>query len=240
MNKLLVSPKFESLERLLPKRESTRGYRGFGKRLLDLALSIPALILLTPVLGLLALLVQLKHGSPVFFRQVRPGKNGKLFVIYKFRTMLDLRDEDGKLLPNEKRLTSFGLFLRKTSLDELPELWNVIRGEMSWVGPRPLLTRYLERYTPEQARRHEVLPGITGWSQINGRNTADWETRLAMDVWYVDNLSMWLDIKILFVTLIKVLLREGTIEDGNVPDFWGTRTPPKDGILIYPADEDET
>jgi sugar transferase EpsL len=215
-------------------------YRTFGKRLLDLALTILALILLSPVLALVALLVRLKLGPPVLFRQVRPGKHGKLFAIYKFRTMLDLRDKDGRLLPNEKRVTPFGCFLRRTSLDELPELWNVVRGEMSLVGPRPLLIRYLDRYTPQQARRHEMLPGITGWAQINGRNIAEWEKRLAMDVWYVDNLSIWLDVKIMVVTLVKVLLREGTVEAGNVPDFWGTRGPPLGGRLGYPADEDET
>lgn len=219
---------------------SAKRYRSFGKRLFDLALVIPALILLSPLLALLALLLRLKLGSPVLFRQVRPGKHSELFKIYKFRTMLDLRDKDGKLLPDEKRLTLFGRFLRNTSLDELPGLWNVIRGEMSLVGPRPLLVRYLDRYTPEQARRHEVLPGITGWAQINGRNGAEWDEKFAMDVWYVDNLSFWLDIKIIAVTLGKVLLREGTIEASNVPDFWGTLRPPPDGRLAYPADEDET
>lgn len=215
-------------------------YRTFGKRLLDLALTISALILLSPLLALLALLVRLKLGPSVLFRQVRPGKHGKLLTIHKFRTMLDLRDQDGRLLPDEQRLTPFGCFLRNTSLDELPALWNVIRGEMSLVGPRPLLTRYLDRYTPEQARRHEVLPGITGWAQINGRNAAAWNEKLAMDVWYVDNLSIRLDIEIIALTFIKVLLREGTVEAGNIPDFWGTQGPPLGGRLAYPADEDET
>ncbi len=215
-------------------------YRTLGKRLLDMALTVPLLILLCPLFGLLALLIRLDLGSPVLFRQVRPGKNGKLFAICKFRTMLDLRNKDGRLLPDEERVTPLGCFLRRTSLDELPELWNVIRGEMSLVGPRPLLTRYLERYTPEQARRHEVLPGITGWAQVNGRNSAEWAEKFAMDVWYVDNLSIWLDIKIIAVTLIKVLLREGIVEAGNVPDYWGTRGPPHGGHLAYPADIDET
>lgn len=214
-------------------------YRGFGKRLLDLALTIPALILFAPVLGLLALLVRLQLGSPALFRQVRPGRNGKPFPILKFRTMLDLRDEDERLLPDEERVTPFGRFLRRTSLDELPEMLNVIRGEMSLVGPRPLLLRYLERYTPEQARRHEVLPGITGWSQINGRHTVKWDERLAMDVWYVDNLTLWLDLRIIAETIVKVLMREGTVSEGGVPDFWGTQGPPSDGRLVYPAEQVE-
>lgn len=215
-------------------------YPNFGKRLLDLILVIPALILLSPVLALLALLVRFKLGSPVLFCQARPGKDGELFRIYKFRTMLDLRDQDGRLLPDEKRVTPFGCFLRRASLDELPELWNVVRGEMSLVGPRPLLVRYLARYTSDQMRRHDVLPGITGWAQINGRNTAEWGKRLTLDVWYVDNLSLWLDVKIITITFLKVLLGDGTTEAGKVPDFWGIQAPPLGGRLAYPADEDET
>jgi lipopolysaccharide/colanic/teichoic acid biosynthesis glycosyltransferase len=214
-------------------------YQTFGKRLLDLALVIPALILFSPVLAVVASLVRLRLGSPVFFCQVRPGRRGRPFTMYKFRTMLDLRDKVGNLLPDEQRLTRFGRFLRRTSLDELPELWNVLRGEMSLVGPRPLLTRYLDRYTPEQARRHEVRPGITGWAQINGRHAVEWDERLAMDVWYVDNLSFWLDIKIVFQTPIKVFSREGIIDEGRVPDFWGTQEPPSSDRLVYPAEQDE-
>jgi len=202
-------------------------YRTFGKRLFDLALTIPALILLSPVLALLALLVRLRLGSPVLFRQVRPGRHGRLFTMCKFRTMLDLRDKDGNLLPDEQRLTPFGRSLRRTSLDELIELWNVMRGEMSLVGPRPLLIRYLDRYTSEQARRLEVLPGITGWAQVNGRNAATWEERFALDVWYVDNLSLWLDIKIIAMTFFKVVSREGVLEGGScAEEFWGTQGPP--------------
>jgi lipopolysaccharide/colanic/teichoic acid biosynthesis glycosyltransferase len=219
---------------------SAKRYRNFGKRLLDLALVIPALILLSPLFALLALLVRFRLGSPVLFRQVRPGKNGKLFAMYKFRTMLDLCDQDGRLLPDENRVTPFGRVLRRTSLDELPQLWNVLRGEMSLVGPRPLLVRYLERYTPKQARRHEVLPGIAGWAQMNGRNTVEWDKRLAMDVWYVDNLSLWLDFKIIAMTFLKVLLRAGTVEEGEFPDFWGTHGPPPGRRLVYPADQGET
>jgi sugar transferase EpsL len=215
-------------------------YHRFGKRLFDLALAIPALILLAPLFALLALLVRLRLGSPVLFCQVRPGRRGRLFTMYKFRTMLDLRDQDGNLLPDEQRTTYFGRFLRRTSLDELPELWNVIRGEMSLVGPRPLLTRYLGRYTPEQSRRHEVLPGITGWAQVNGRNAIDWDERLVMDVWYVDNLSLWLDLKTIAMTFFKVLSRDGMIEEGTLSDFWGTQGPPPGGRLAYPAEQDET
>ena len=214
-------------------------YRKFGKRLLDLALTIPALILLSPLLAVLALLVRLRLGSPILYRQVRPGRNGTLFTIYKFRTMLELREKNGDLLPDEQRLMRFGRFLRKSSLDELPELWNVVRGEMSLVGPRPLLVRYLDRYTPTQARRHAVRPGITGWSQINGRHTVKWDKRLAMDVWYVDNFSLWLDLRIIAETVVKVLMRDGTVREGEVPDFWGVQGPPSHGRLVYPAEQDE-
>jgi lipopolysaccharide/colanic/teichoic acid biosynthesis glycosyltransferase len=201
-------------------------YRIFGKRLFDLALALPALILFAPVLALLALLVRLKLGWPILFRQTRPGKQGKPFTVYKFRTMLDLHGRDGRPLPDEERITPFGQLLRSASLDELPEIWNVVRGDMSIVGPRPLLMKYLDRYTPEQARRHEVLPGITGWAQINGRNDISWEGKFALDVWYVDHLSLWLDIKIITVTAWRVLKREGISQEGHVtaPTFVGTET----------------
>jgi lipopolysaccharide/colanic/teichoic acid biosynthesis glycosyltransferase len=174
---------------------------------------------------LLGLLVRLKLGSPSLFQQTRPGKDGKPFVLYKFRTMRDLQDRDGRSLPDEKRITSFGQFLRSTSLDELPEIWNVVRGDMSFVGPRPLLMKYMDRYTPEQARRHQVFPGITGWAQIHGRNDISWEEKFALDVWYVDHLSLWLDMKTLVLTAWKVLKREGISPEDHTtaPEFMGTK-----------------
>lgn len=197
-----------------------------SKRLMDLCLTCLALILLSPLLLLIALLVRIGLGSPVLFKQQRPGYLGRPFFIYKFRTMTDERDAQGNLLPDAKRLTRLGRFLRSTSLDELPELFNVLRGEMSLVGPRPLLMQYLERYSPEQARRHEVLPGITGWAQINGRNALSWEDKFRLDVWYVDHWSFWLDIKILFLTLIKVLRREGISQAGHATaeEFMGSES----------------
>ena len=191
-------------------------YRTFGKRLLDLAIAIPALILLSPVLAFLALLVRLRLGSPVLFRQQRPGLQGRPFTLIKFRTMTDARDTRGNLLPDADRLTPFGQFLRSASLDELPELTNVLKGEMSLVGPRPLLMQYLDRYTPEQMRRHDVKPGITGWVQVNGRNALTWEQKFALDVWYVDHWSFWLDLKIIVLTVWKVLAREGISQPGCV------------------------
>jgi sugar transferase EpsL len=193
------------------------------KRIFDLVLTIPGLILLSPLFGLLALLIRLRMGKPVLFRQLRPGYRGEPFTVYKFRTMDDARDAEGKLLPDAERLTALGWFLRSFSLDELPELFNVLRGEMSWVGPRPLLMQYLERYTPEQARRHDVLPGMTGWAQIHGRNVLSWEGKFHLDVWYVDNWSLWLDIKILLLTLWKVLTREGISQPGHATaeEFFG-------------------
>lgn len=186
-----------------------------GKRLLDLIVTCPTLLLLAPVLATIALLVRLKLGSPVLFRQQRPGLHGKPFTLYKFRTMTDARDEHGNLLPDEQRLTRFGQWLRSTSLDELPELWNVLKGDMSLVGPRPLLMQYLDRYTPEQMRRHEVKPGITGLAQVNGRNALSWEEKFKLDVWYVDNLSFWLDLKIIALTIWEVLKREGINQPGR-------------------------
>ena len=181
------------------------------------------LFLLSPILILLMLIVRINMGSPMFFYQQRPGKNGELFTMIKFRTMKDAVDEKGKQLSDELRLTQFGQLLRVTSLDELPELWNVLKGEMSLVGPRPLLVEYLPLYNERQARRHEVYPGITGWAQVNGRNALSWEDRLELDVWYVDNRSLWLDIKILWMTLFKVFQREGISQDGHatMPHFRG-------------------
>ena len=194
------------------------------KRLFDLLVSLLLLILLSPVMLVIAVLVRIKLGKPVLFSQERPGLHGRLFRLYKFRTMRDLRGADGRLLPDEERLTKFGRFLRASSLDELPELFNVLKGEMSLVGPRPLLVAYLDRYTPEQARRHEVLPGITGWAQVNGRNALSWEAKFKLDVWYVDNQSFWLDLKILFLTLWKALKREGISAPGSAtaPEFMGS------------------
>jgi sugar transferase EpsL len=186
-----------------------------SKRIFDLLVAGLMLVLLSPLLLVLALLVWLKHGRPLFFRQTRPGYLGRPFAIYKFRTMNDRRDAEGRLLPDAERLTGFGRFLRGTSLDELPELLNVLRGEMSLVGPRPLLMQYLERYTPEQARRMHVLPGITGWAQVNGRNLLTWEDKFRLDVWYVDHWSLWLDVKILALTLVKALQREGISQPGH-------------------------
>jgi sugar transferase EpsL len=184
-------------------------YRKFGKRIFDLVLLVPGLIICLPLLGCIAILVYIKLGSPIFFRQVRPGINGKPFTIIKFRTMLDIRDNKDILLPNEKRLTPFGLRLRSTSLDELPELFNVLKGDMSFVGPRPLLMEYLDKYTPRQKRRNEVKPGITGWAQVNGRNAITWDQKFEYDVWYVENQSLILDIRIILLTLWKVLTRQG-------------------------------
>lgn len=186
-----------------------------GKRLIDLALTVPGLVLISPLLSLIALLVWLRLGRPVLFHHLRPGYRGRPFTMYKFRTMSEARDADGRLLPDEARLTGLGRFLRALSLDELPELFNVLRGEMSLVGPRPLLMRYLNRYSPEQARRHAVLPGITGWAQVNGRNAITWEDKFRFDVWYVDHWSLWLDVKILLLTFWKALRREGISQPGH-------------------------
>jgi sugar transferase EpsL len=186
-----------------------------SKRILDLLLTIPGIIVLSPLLLLVSILVGVKFGTPILFRQKRPGYLGRPFWIYKFRTMTDVRDAQSNLLPDAERITRLGRFLRSSSLDELPEMFNVLRGEMSWVGPRPLLMQYLERYSPEQARRHEVLPGITGWAQINGRNALTWEEKFNLDVWYVDHWSFWLDIKILFLSVFKVLRREGINQPGQ-------------------------
>lgn len=185
------------------------------KRLFDVVVSAAALILLALPLAVLIVLVRRRLGSPVFFRQIRPGLHGKPFEMVKFRTMTDERDANGALLPDAVRLTPFGRFLRSTSLDELPELWNVLKGEMSLVGPRPLLMEYLPLYSAEQARRHEVRPGITGWAQVNGRNTVAWEDKFKLDVWYVENRSIFLDIRILWLTVRKVIMRDGISAAGE-------------------------
>lgn len=199
-------------------------YRSWGKRLLDLTVSVPAAIITAPVLGLVVLGVRVSLGAPILFRQLRPGLRGKPFTILKFRTMTDARDAQGNLLPDAERLTPLSRFLRSTSLDELPELWNVLKGDMSLIGPRPLLMQYLDRYTPEHARRHEVRPGITGWAQVNGRNALTWEQKFSLDVWYVDNLSLWLDLKIITLTVWKILRREGISQPGQATaeEFRGT------------------
>jgi len=186
------------------------------KRVLDVLASVFALIVLLPVIGIVALLIRRKLGSPVLFRQTRPGLNGKPFEMVKFRTMLDATDKHGNPLPDDQRMTPFGSFLRSTSLDELPELWNVLKGDMSLVGPRPLLVEYLPLYSKKQYRRHEVRPGVTGWAQVNGRNAISWEDKFQLDVWYVDNRSLWLDLKILFLTVKRVLVRDGISGDGEV------------------------
>lgn len=185
------------------------------KQLFDTLSALLGLIVLSPILIITATLVRIKLGSPVLFKQQRPGLHVQPFYVYKFRTMTDQRDADGQLLPDEVRLTPFGKLLRRLSLDELPQLLNVIRGDLSLVGPRPLLMQYLPLYSPEQARRHEVRPGITGWAQVNGRNAISWEDKFKLDVWYVDNKSFWLDLKILWMTFNKVFRREGISQEGQ-------------------------
>jgi len=187
----------------------------FFKRLFDFVFALAALIVFSPLLLALALLTFLFMGAPIFFTQRRPGFRGVPFKIYKFRTMMNRSDTTGEILPDGERLTPFGRILRSLSLDELPELFNILRGEMSFVGPRPLLMEYLPRYSAEQARRHDVLPGLTGWAQVNGRNALTWEEKFALDVWYVDNWSFWLDIKIILLTFVKVFQREGISQTGQ-------------------------
>ncbi len=186
------------------------------KRALDVIVSTTGLLVLSPLLAAIALMVRAKLGSPILFIQERPGLRGKPFQIYKFRTMTNEWNTDGNLLADGDRLTRLGRFLRKTSMDELPELYNINKGDMSIVGPRPLLMQYLDRYTPEQARRHEVRPGLTGWAQVNGRNAISWEDKFKLDVWYVDNQSFWLDCRIILMTIVKVFKREGISADGEV------------------------
>lgn len=186
------------------------------KRSFDFIAALLGLLLLVLPLLMLIFSVRVKLGRPVFFRQVRPGLNGRPFEMIKFRTMRNAVDAAGNLLPDSERITPFGSFLRSSSLDELPELWNVLKGDMSLVGPRPLLMEYLPLYSPEQYRRHEVRPGVTGWAQINGRNALSWDEKFKLDVWYVDNRSLWLDIKIIFLTIQKVLVRDGISAEGEV------------------------
>lgn len=194
------------------------------KRILDIISSLLAIIILSPLLAVTAVLVKTKLGSPVLFKQERPGKDEKIFTLLKFRTMTDERDENGKLLPDEVRLTKFGKFLRSTSIDELPELFNILKGDMSVIGPRPLLVEYIPRYNEHQHRRHEVRPGLSGWAQVNGRNTVSWEDKFDMDVHYVDNYSFAMDVKILFMTVLNVLKKEGISSEtsATMEVFMGT------------------
>ena len=200
-------------------------WRNMPKELIDRTVALLGLSVLLPLLLIVTGLIYCKIGSPVLFCQPRPGLRGNSFIIYKFRTMTDTRDAEGNLLPDEERLTSLGIWLRKLSLDEMPQLINVIKGELSLVGPRPLLMEYLPLYSPEQARRHDVKPGITGWAQVNGRNAISWEEKFRLDVWYVDHQSFWLDIKILWLTVIKVFRREGINQKGmaTMEKFQGSR-----------------
>jgi sugar transferase EpsL len=202
----------------------TQFYPYIGKRIFDFALALLALIILSPLIVYIAALVRTKLGSPVLFRQLRPGLGGVPFTIYKFRTMTNKRDAQGKLLPDGERLPRFGRFLRSTSLDELPELLNVLKSEMSIVGPRPLLMQYLGRYTPEQMRRHDIKPGVTGLAQINGRNVLSWEEKFALDTWYIDHYSFGLDLKIILLTVLKILRREGINQPGQATaeEFMGS------------------
>jgi len=199
-------------------------YRRIGKRALDLSLTVPALLVLAPVGAAVGALARMKLGAPVLFRQDRPGRDDEIFELIKFRTMSTERDSTGELLPDDRRLTSFGKALRGASLDELPTLWNVVRGDMSLVGPRPLLVQYLDRYTPEQRRRHEVRPGITGWAQINGRNALTWDEKFDFDLWYVENVSLRTDLAILFRTVAQVLGQSGISAEGHatMPEFMGS------------------
>jgi len=194
------------------------------KNLIDRLVAASMLLFLSPFIGILAIAIRLNMGSPIIFSQPRGGKNNSTFTFYKFRTMTDECDSNGKLLPDMERLTPLGEFLRQTSLDELPQLWNVLIGDMSFVGPRPFIAVYLERYTAEQARRHSVNPGITGWAQINGRNSITWEEKFQLDLWYIDNWSLWLDIKIIAQTVFKIVSKEGIDEDQNttMTEFMGT------------------
>lgn len=208
-------------------KHKTNFYEKYIKRLLDILCAGTALIVLAPVMLVLAILVRTKLGAPVIFCQERPGKNGKIFKLYKFRSMTDQRDASGNLLPDDIRLTGFGKKLRSTSLDELPELWNILNGDMSFVGPRPLLVKYLPLYNEEQRHRHDVRPGLTGWAQVHGRNAISWEEKFQLDVWYVQNLHFTTDIKVLFLTVKKVFCREGISSENaaTMEEFKGTKEP---------------
>jgi lipopolysaccharide/colanic/teichoic acid biosynthesis glycosyltransferase len=200
----------------------SRGLKIIGDRVMAALL----LLLFSPILLVVAIVLRVRMGTPIVFTQARPGKNSRIFTVYKFRTMTSDCDKEGNLLSDEERLIPLGQFLRKASLDELPQLWNVLVGDMSFVGPRPLLVRYLERYSPEQARRHDVLPGITGWAQVNGRNALTWDEKFRLDLWYVDNWSLWLDFRILLLTVKKVFKQEGISQNANVvamPEFFGNK-----------------
>ncbi len=205
----------------------------FGKRLFDILFALLVVVLSSPVTLMLALLLWAGQGWPVFFTQARPGLNGKLFKLVKFRTMRDAYDGSGKALPDEQRITGLGRFMRRTSLDELPEFINVLIGDMSVVGPRPLLVQYLERYSPEQARRHDVLPGVTGWAQVNGRNALSWDEKFQLDVWYVDHWSFGLDLRIILMTIGKLFKPEGISQPGHatMPEFMGNQTKKKNNPL---------
>jgi lipopolysaccharide/colanic/teichoic acid biosynthesis glycosyltransferase len=204
-----------------------RGWRLGVKRVLDVCAAAVGLVLVSPLLAVVALALRVRQGGPVLFHQQRPGLGGRPFELLKFRTMLDAVGSDGRPLPDAERLTPIGRFLRATSLDELPQLWNVLRGDVSLVGPRPLLMQYLPRYSAEQARRHDVLPGITGWAQVNGRNAISWEQKFTLDVWYVDNWSLALDLQILLMTAARVLSRSGISQGGHatMPEFMGSDAP---------------
>ena len=199
-------------------------YCKYIKRILDIICALAAMIVFCWLYAIVAVLVRVKLGKPVIFKQARPGKDEKIFNLYKFRSMTDERDENGELLPNDVRLTKFGRWLRSTSLDELPEAWNILKGDMSVIGPRPLLVEYLPYYTEEEHHRHDVRPGLSGWAQVNGRNEASWEDRINMDLWYVDHVSLGLDIKIVFMTALKALKREGISSETSVTmeEFKGT------------------
>lgn len=209
------------------KLYSGKGFSGYSrliKSIFDRVVAATLALFFSPLLLLIAIAIYIRMGSQILFTQPRPGKDGRIFTFYKFRTMTDECDLNGNLLPDKERLTALGQFLRQTSLDELPQLLNVLKGDMSFVGPRPLLVDYLNRYTPEQARRHEVKPGITGWAQINGRNAISWEEKFQLDIWYVEHWNLWLDLKILWLTLVKVLKREGVSAEEHVtmPEFIGS------------------
>lgn len=199
-------------------------YRNFAKRWVDILAAGSLLLLLSPLIAVLSLMIAASMGRPVLFRQARAGRHGRIFHVTKFRSMRDATDKQGNPLPDEQRLTWLGNWLRKLSLDELPQLWNVVRGDMSLIGPRPLLVEYLPRYSPQQTRRHEVLPGITGWAQVNGRNTLSWEARFELDVWYVDHISPRLDLKILILTVLRVIRRQDVSAEGHatMPKFMGS------------------